>query len=322
MNQPMAIAQTQVRSFFFWSWKRLRNWRATVQQRLTRHNHQTFHISDDEVTDFDINVIEQQIRAVHQLEVWRAAREAYPVDEVDTCPTRPRFLKGVLTPAEEEHLVLCSRCQDTIRTIPFYQLRSALRRLHRWHIDAVQKAAAFVDRHKAVTLIPTAIQLVVFLTCVHVVHLGMEAITAPQNRVDGSGPVLSVDLTNGIMNTTTSADQQQLLKTISRLQKEITDLRKSAERYRRTMVREQRGIATAENVQVQFVGSLPTCNTVEERHNSVWCLPSAEINRRQEAISNYLYLYRAFEAERENFAIHNSAHEPPRGSYTPMAPNY
>ena len=94
----------------------------------------------------DYRRIEEQIRAVHQIELWRAAREAL-IQNVN-CPTRPRFRKGLLTPAEEEHVLFCGHCQVTQLSIPFFEQRRSLRRLRAWRVNQVQRLSALISWHK------------------------------------------------------------------------------------------------------------------------------------------------------------------------------
>ena len=75
----------------------------------------------------DSDVIERQLRAINQLEMWRAARRGAAIS-LGIHPPAPRVAKGLLTPQEEEHIFVCARCQETIRSIRLYRLKRWLRR--------------------------------------------------------------------------------------------------------------------------------------------------------------------------------------------------
>jgi hypothetical protein len=280
--------------------RQLRNLRDSLRQRIARH-YRPPAVPNGGVTVFDNRRIEEQIRAVHQLELWRAAREA--VMQNINCPTRPRFLKGLLTPAEQEHVLFCSHCQVTQRSIPFFELRRHLRRLNMWRVSQVHHSSAFLNRHKKVTLFPLMAQLLLLIVGVYFVNLTLSARSSTNTREVSSEA--SLDAVRSMIDQT---DEQLLLEKIDGLQNEILHLKKAQNLHNQRaallmQIRRKTGSGSAEArpQEAQFV---LRCDTADQRA-SLWCLPSKEIKRRQEAIENYLRVYKDFAAKRESFTIKN-----------------
>jgi hypothetical protein len=88
---------------------------------------------------------EAQLRAMHEIEVLRSARE-YVVQSIGRCPSKPRIMMGVLDLHELEHISHCESCQyiaGSIRPRLSFRIREIFRR---WSTAWVARVSAVLGR--------------------------------------------------------------------------------------------------------------------------------------------------------------------------------
>jgi hypothetical protein len=314
-DRALSIIRNRRKHFVMQLVRQLRNLRDFLRQKIA-HQHRPPAVPNGGLTVFDDN-IEERIRAVHQLEVWRAARRA-AISQNSNCPTRPRFLKGLLTPAEEEHVLSCKDCQETKGSIRWFALRRNLQRLDVWRVNQVQRVHAFVGRHKKASLFPLIAQLLVLLVGVYLVNATLSA-RSSTNMSELSAEA-SLDAARSIA---AQSDEELLFQKIDSLQAEIVRLKKAqALQYLRAVQLQQisrmsgSGTGRTAPQEARFV---LRCDAPDQRASNLWCLPSKEIERRQEAMVKFLRVYKEFAAKRESFTM-KSRETVPRGKTQGFTP--
>jgi hypothetical protein len=257
--------------------------------------------------DDDIQIrLETQLRTLHQLDLWRAARKCHTA--LESCPAPARMLRNLLTPLEEEHILQCKYCREAISAISFFTLRRWVYRLREWLHHA---RPALLSWMRTITrrLAPVVFELMFLLAGVY----AMYAHKWPLKRLDR------------VIDPATAAQEREVLKLLRSLEQEL---------------RSSKATQTASHVQVQQTGpqtqphrtteakrgtsgvsSEPNrllagkridpqtearLDILTEQERQLLLLPEADFESRKAKMLEFLSIYDDFLTKRTQFAASNT----------------